>query len=89
MEAEAQCAELDRLELTDGTITDDSDIWLFGAAKVYKNFFHQDKYVQYYHHEDIDQLLGKNMLILRKSALIFVILSYVKTNLLKLVYNNI
>ncbi|PSN40490.1 hypothetical protein C0J52_05251 [Blattella germanica] len=29
MEAEAQCAFLDFMSLTDGTITDDSDIWLF------------------------------------------------------------
>ncbi|CAH0557370.1 unnamed protein product [Brassicogethes aeneus] len=38
MEAEAQCAFLDDVNLTDGTITDDSDIWLFGGKTVYKNF---------------------------------------------------
>ncbi|XP_060531638.1 DNA excision repair protein ERCC-5 homolog [Cylas formicarius] len=45
MEAEAQCAFLDEAKLTDGTITDDSDIWLFGGRTVYKNFFNQNKYV--------------------------------------------
>ena len=45
-EAEAQCAQLDTAGLTEGTITDDSDIWLFGGTKVYKNFFDQEKYVE-------------------------------------------
>ena len=42
-EAEAQCAQLDTAGLTEGTITDYSNIWLFGGAKVYKNFFVQEK----------------------------------------------
>ncbi|KAK3917932.1 DNA repair protein complementing XP-G cells-like protein [Frankliniella fusca] len=45
MEAEAQCAFLDSISLTEGSITDDSDIWLFGGRKVYKNFFNQKKHV--------------------------------------------
>lgn len=45
MEAEAQCAFLDAISLTEGSITDDSDIWLFGGRKVYKNFFNQKKHV--------------------------------------------
>lgn len=45
MEAEAQCAFLESVNLTDGTITDDSDIWLFGGRTVYKNFFNHKKHV--------------------------------------------
>ncbi|KAH9512800.1 hypothetical protein Btru_038222, partial [Bulinus truncatus] len=41
MEAEAQCAFLDITSQTEGTITDDSDIWLFGGRRMYKNFFNQ------------------------------------------------
>ena len=47
-EAEAQCAQLDQAGLTEGTITEDSDIWLFGGTRVYKNFFNQEKYVEYF-----------------------------------------
>lgn len=42
-EAEAECAFLDMNGLSDGTITDDSDIWVFGGLRVYKNFFNQVK----------------------------------------------
>ena len=53
MEAEAQCAFLDILNLTQGTITDDSDIWLFGGQRVYRNFFNQTRHVEFYHAENI------------------------------------
>lgn len=59
MEAEAQCAVLDLTDQTSGTITDDSDIWLFGARHVYKHFFSQNKYVEYYQFSDIQNQLGK------------------------------
>uniref|UniRef100_A0ACB8FJA2 Uncharacterized protein n=1 Tax=Sphaerodactylus townsendi TaxID=933632 RepID=A0ACB8FJA2_9SAUR len=58
MEAEAQCAILDLTDQTSGTITDDSDIWLFGARHVYKNFFSHTKYVEYFQYVDFQNQLG-------------------------------
>ncbi|KAM7352013.1 rad2 superfamily protein mus201 [Cochliomyia hominivorax] len=55
MEAEAQCAFLDIVQLTHGTITDDSDIWLFGGRTVYKNFFAQNKHVLEFRSEQIEK----------------------------------
>ena len=57
-EAEYQCDQLDTSGLTEGIITDDSDIWLFGGTKVYKNFFDQEKYVEYYSNTDLVQHFG-------------------------------
>lgn len=57
-EAEAQCAKLEELNLSNGTITDDSDIWLFGGRYVLKNFFQQGKYVLSYRQSDIQKLFG-------------------------------
>ncbi|XP_031671594.1 DNA repair protein complementing XP-G cells homolog [Oncorhynchus kisutch] len=57
-EAEAQCAALDRTDQTHGTITDDSDVWLFGGRHVYKNFFSQNKYLEYYQYVDLQNQLG-------------------------------
>ncbi|XP_071519701.1 DNA excision repair protein ERCC-5 [Panulirus ornatus] len=53
MEAEAQCAFLDAENLSSGTITDDSDIFLFGGTRVYKNFFNQTKHVEFFKIENI------------------------------------
>ncbi|KAL1490381.1 hypothetical protein ABEB36_013090 [Hypothenemus hampei] len=67
MEAEAQCAFLDAINLTDGTITDDSDIWLFGGRTVYKNFFNQNKYVKEFKAESIEhhfKLTREQMILL-------------------------
>ncbi|XP_071345060.1 DNA excision repair protein ERCC-5 homolog [Trachinotus anak] len=58
MEAEAQCAALDRADQSHGTITDDSDVWLFGGRHVYKNFFSQNKYVEHYQYSDLQNQLG-------------------------------
>lgn len=57
MEAEAQCAFLNAINITDGTITDDSDIWLFGAQTVYKNFFVQKKMVMEFRMENIEKMM--------------------------------
>lgn len=59
MEAEAQCAFLDEAGLTQGTITDDSDIWLFGGRRVYKNFFNQGKFVEFFEADDIYKVFSK------------------------------
>ncbi|XP_030749487.1 DNA repair protein complementing XP-G cells homolog [Sitophilus oryzae] len=66
MEAEAQCAFLEEINLTDGTITDDSDIWLFGAKTVYKNFFDKDRYVKEFRASDIEHhfKLSRDQMIL-------------------------
>ncbi|OQV13102.1 putative DNA repair protein complementing XP-G cells-like protein [Hypsibius exemplaris] len=38
-EAEAQCAFLESSGITNGTISDDGDVFLFGGQKVYRHFF--------------------------------------------------
>jgi hypothetical protein len=47
-EAEAQCAWLDAEGLVDGVVTDDSDVFLFGARTVYRNIFESKKFVEVY-----------------------------------------
>ncbi|KAK8959809.1 DNA repair protein UVH3 [Platanthera guangdongensis] len=48
MEAEAQCAYMEMTNLVDGIVTDDSDVFLFGARSVFKNIFDDRKYVETY-----------------------------------------
>jgi len=53
MEAEAQCAELLNLGLVDGIVTDDSDTFLFGGTRIYKNMFNTAKFVECYLASDL------------------------------------
>lgn len=58
MEAEAQCAELVQLGLVEGIITDDSDVFLFGGLRVFKNMFNQSKTVECFLLSDLGRELG-------------------------------
>lgn len=58
MEAEAQCAFLDDVGLTNGTITDDSDAFLFGSKHVYKNFFNQSQHVELFKLPNVQHKFG-------------------------------
>jgi DNA excision repair protein ERCC-5 len=58
MEAEAQCAALEMEGLVDGVVTEDNDVFLFGARQVYKNLFDPSRHVEYYEMDDIEGELG-------------------------------
>ncbi|KAL1753164.1 hypothetical protein FB107DRAFT_292609 [Schizophyllum commune] len=68
MEAEAQCATLVSLNLVDGVITDDSDVFLFGAARVFKNMFNQSKTVECFLAADLQRELGLDRGVLIRLA---------------------
>ncbi|KRZ34560.1 DNA repair protein -like protein, partial [Trichinella pseudospiralis] len=59
-EAEAQCAWLEQNQISEGTITDDSDIWLFGGQRVYRYLFVKKKLVQYFDMNTIKELFALN-----------------------------
>jgi len=53
-EAEAQCVMLERLGLVDGIVTEDSDAFVFGGRRIYKNIFDDQKYVEVYDATDAE-----------------------------------
>ncbi|KAK3830070.1 MAG: hypothetical protein JOS17DRAFT_673316, partial [Linnemannia elongata] len=58
MEAEAQCADLQLRGVVEGILTEDSDVFLFGGIRVFKNVFREEKYVECYLMSDIERDLG-------------------------------
>lgn len=58
-EAEAFCAHLNRLGIADGIITQDSDVFLYGAKEVYRNFQMSPNYTcDHYSMRVIEEKLG-------------------------------
>ena len=49
---------MDYHEQTDGSITEDSDVWLFGAKRVFKNFFSDNQLIDSYTDTVINTHLG-------------------------------
>lgn len=56
-EAEAECASLLTRSLVDGVVTDDSDVFLFGASRVYRHMFDGNKYLECYLATDLEREL--------------------------------
>ena len=52
--------QLERLGLTDGTITDDSDIFLFGGRRVYRRVCSKSKEPEAFNAADIQKYLGRS-----------------------------
>uniref|UniRef100_A0A0K0E7E0 Sulfhydryl oxidase n=1 Tax=Strongyloides stercoralis TaxID=6248 RepID=A0A0K0E7E0_STRER len=59
-EAEAECVNLEKAKLVDGIITDDSDVFLFGCQKVYKNMFSRSKEMKCFKMSMISDKLNYN-----------------------------
>ncbi|CAG0892478.1 unnamed protein product [Cyprideis torosa] len=57
-EAEAQCASLEHAGLVFGSVTDDSDVLLFGCKRVFRHFFHKDKQPMVFTEKAIHGVLG-------------------------------
>jgi hypothetical protein len=57
-EAESQCAVLERMGLTQGTITDDNDVFLFGGRRVYRHVCSRHKRAAMYLSDDVERLMG-------------------------------
>jgi len=61
-EAEAICAALNQFNVVDACITNDSDVFLYGAKTVYKNFKASQKKITYtsYNMKHVEEYLGMN-----------------------------
>lgn len=46
--------------LVDGIVTDDSDVFLFGGKKIFKNIFEKNTFVQFFNQVEIEKELGLN-----------------------------
>eukprot|EP01080_Neovahlkampfia_damariscottae_P002393 gene2393-2857_t len=57
-EADSQCSFLNIVGAVDGVITEDSDVFLFGATNVYRHLFGKDKNPQLFSMESINRVLG-------------------------------
>lgn len=57
-EAESQCAVLERMGLTQGTVTDDNDVFLFGGRRVYRHVCSRHKRAALYLSDDVERLMG-------------------------------
>lgn len=70
MEAEAQCAELERAGLVSGVVSDDSDCFLFGARTVFRHIFDDRHFVEVYTAADIEREIGLSRDDLVRAALL-------------------
>ncbi|XP_065887210.1 DNA excision repair protein ERCC-5 homolog isoform X2 [Dysidea avara] len=61
-EAEAQCAQLDMTCQVSGTITDDSDYFLFGGKQAFRSFFSASRDIACYQDDKIQHTLGLDRL---------------------------
>lgn len=73
-EAEAQCAFLDSSGQTEGTITDDSDVFLFGGKRVVRHLFDRDEVSEVYSSEEIERKLCRliMMMAMMKITVLFI-----------------
>lgn len=69
-EAEAQCAWLQTQGHVDAVITDDNDVFLFGATRVYRHFFNNSKRVSLFLGRDIEREFGLDQSLLAVMALL-------------------
>ena len=59
-EAESECIYLEKANVVDGIISDDSDTFVFGGQTVYKDIFTNSVYVTEYRLKDIYHELSMN-----------------------------